>query len=89
MIGEIPGMNAQSPDVKIIRAAIIRTAKSELSLQINADSNNLKKENFEKAFEATLNLQFNNTISLDLLSQIKKAVSLSFDFAVDEELRKM
>jgi gas vesicle protein len=90
MIAKIPGMNNEkSTDVKIIRAAIIRTANTELSLQINDDSNDLKKENFKKAFEATLKIQFNNNISSDLLNQITKAVSDSFDFADAEKLRKM
>lgn len=89
MIAKIPGMNEQSANVKIIRAAIIRTANTELRLQINDDSNELKKENFKKAFEATLKIQFNNNISSDLLNQITKAVSDSFDFADAEELRKM
>ena len=90
MIAKIPGMNNEKrTDVKIIRAAIIRTANTELSLQINDDSNDLKKENFKKAFEATLKIQFKNNISSDLLNQITKAVSDSFDFADAEKLRKM
>ncbi len=58
MIAKVLGMNEQSTDVKkIICAAIIRTANTELSLQINDDSNDLKKkENFKKAFEATLKI---------------------------------
>ena len=88
MIAEIPGMNEQSADVKIIREAIIRTANAGLSTQIINDPYNLKKENFKKEFEATLKLQFNNNISSDLLTQITNAVSISFDIAEAEKLKK-
>ncbi len=84
MIEKIPGMNEQGVHEKIIREAIIRTAHTELSLQIIADSNNLKKDALIKEIEATLNSQFNNSISVELLSQITNAVDQSFDFALDQ-----
>lgn len=89
MIEKIPGMNEQSAHVKIIRAEIIRTANTELSLQAIADSNNLKKDDLRKEIVATLNFQFNNSISGELLSQITDAVDISFDFAHAEKLRNM
>ena len=89
MIEKIPGMNEQGAHEKIIRAAIIRAANTELSLQIIADSNNLKKDALRKEIVATLNSQFNNSISVELLSQITNAVDISFDFAHAEKLRNM
>lgn len=84
MIEKIPGMNEQGAHEKIIREAIIRTAHTELSLQIIADSNNLKKDDLIKTIKVTLNSQFNNSISDELLSQIIEAVDKSFDFAYDQ-----
>ncbi len=89
MIEKISGMNEQSAHVKIIRAAITRTAHTELSLQINADSNNLKKDDLRKEIVAKLNFQFNNSIPSELLIQITNAVDISFDFAHAEKLRNM
>ena len=79
----------KDPNIKIFCETVIKIVNAELDRQINNGSNDLQKENIEKEVELTLNSQFKSNIPNELLAEIKNAVSISFDFADAEELRKM
>lgn len=68
---------------------IVDIAGTELIRQMKDESKIMKKEDVEKNIQSRLNSTFNNDIPIAMMTNILDAISMSFDFADAEELRKM
>jgi len=56
---------------------------------MNDPSKLLEKENMKEGVKSTLNAQFSGSIEADTMDAIIDAVSISFDFADVQEVRRM
>ncbi len=79
----------QTFDSSLFNKNVISAANTVITMQMNDDSQVLKKENIVKAIESKLIAQFNNSIESEIMEGIINAVSISFDFADAQEVRKM
>jgi hypothetical protein len=82
-------LNEVFPESKIYVNNFIEAANAVMTEQMNDSSKLLEKENIKEGVKSKLNAQFSGSIEADTMDAIINAVSISFDFADVQEVRRV